>query len=128
MCVDWKASLEIIKNLGFTRLLTSGLQKSAYEGRDIIRQCVELSKRDSGDLIILPGAGINCKNLEIILTETKCYEFHASCRTSRQSIMKYRNERISMGSPGLNEYEIMQTDKNLVKQLVEIFNKVKQID
>jgi copper homeostasis protein len=121
---DWKQSLETIKTLGFDRLLTSGQEKSAYEGRYLIKKCVELSNRDNmKPLIILPGAGITNDNLKEILSVTGCREFHASCKSIRQSQMEFRNNKISMGSPLINEFSINTADINRVKELANIFNK-----
>jgi copper homeostasis protein len=125
MCADWKASLDIIKRLGFSRLLTSGQDKTAFEGRKRICEYVDYLKNES--LIVLPGAGITADNLEVILRETKCKEFHASCRSSRSSKMIYRNTKISMGTPGVDEYEEKFTDIYRVKNLAEGFNNIFRI-
>jgi len=45
---------DIIRIGGIQRILTSGCERSAYEGLDTL---VELSKRAQGRIIILPGAG-----------------------------------------------------------------------
>ena len=122
---NWKLSLDVIKTLGFKRLLTSGQEKSAFEGRKRIREYIEYlnSNNQETNLIIMPGSGITSTNLEIILNETLCKEFHASCRSSRSSRMLYKNDKISMGTPDSDEYKIKFTDISKVKVLSEIYNK-----
>ena len=122
VCADWKLSLDSVKKLGFNRLLTSGQEKTALEGRKRIREYVEHLNQESS-LIIVPGAGITAANIEIILNETLCKEFHASCRSTRSSQMIYKNEKISMGTPGSDEYMMKFTDILKVKFLSEIYNK-----
>jgi copper homeostasis protein len=123
---DWKSSLDVINNLGFKRLLTSGQEKSAFEGRKRIREYIDYinsNNQESKNLIIMPGAGITSTNFEIILNDTLCKEFHASCRSSRSSKMLYKNDKISMGTSDSDEYKIKYTDISKVKILSEIFNR-----
>lgn len=119
VCADWKKSFNQIENLGFNKLLTSGQKKSAYEGKELIRELVTLSKT----VDIIAGAGVNISNLESILKETNCKEFHSSCRVLRDSKMLFRNTQVPMGSPSYDEFSINYTDKFKVKELVEIFKK-----
>lgn len=69
-------ALEAIEQLGFHRILTSGLAPSAQEGTDMLQ---ELQSR--AHLIILPGGGINASNARRILELTGCTELHASAST-----------------------------------------------
>lgn len=114
---DWRKCFEQLESLGFNKLLTSGQQKSAYEGRYLIGELVKLSK----SVDIIAGAGINSVNLEEILRDTNCKEFHASCRSTRDSKMIFRNNQIPMGSPAYDEFSIKFTDKEKVKELSDIF-------
>lgn len=56
---DWQTSLDIVRRLGFTRLLTSGQEKNAFEGRKRIREYVEYIQQhelnNAEQLIIIPG-------------------------------------------------------------------------
>lgn len=119
VCSNWKKSFENIESLGFDKLLTSGLSNNAYDGRWIIKELVDISKK----LAIVAGAGINCTNLESILKDTSVKEFHSSCRSLRNSTMIHRNHQINMGSQAYDEFSISLADKQKVKELKEIFNK-----
>ena len=122
MCADWQSSLDAIQKLGFKRILTSGQEKSAYEGRKNIRKFNDhIIKNCLEPLIIMPGAGINSTNLETLLIETLCKEFHASCRNSRSSRMVYQNKNISMGNSNDSEYIIKYTDVAKVTELAQIY-------
>jgi copper homeostasis protein len=124
VCADWKACYEQLENLGFNKLLTSGQEKNAYEGRKLIAQLVHLSEKAKSEnkkaVEIIAGAGVNQNNLYELLSETKCKEFHASCRSSRQSNMSFK-KIISMGSESVDEYAIKYTDTEIVKELSGIY-------
>ncbi len=105
--------------------MTSGQEKTAYMGRHLIKNLVELS--GANGVQIIAGAGINSSNLSEILKETKCPEFHASCRSSRISKMVFKNSYISMGSPSIDEFEIKFTDKLKCQELAGIYKNHIQI-
>lgn len=71
---DPEVDLATLANLGFKRLLTSGQCSNAQVGSENILQWNGSSKMN-----IMPGAGINSKNLQQIITKTGCTEFHSSC-------------------------------------------------
>jgi len=88
----------------------------------LIKDLVKLS--ETKGIQIIAGAGINSSNLEQILEETNCPEFHASCRSSRISKMVYKSTKdISMGSPFINEFQIMFTDKLKCQELAKIYKR-----
>ncbi|CAF0918890.1 unnamed protein product [Brachionus calyciflorus] len=119
VCSNHKNCFIQIENFGFDKLLTSGLKSNAFDGREIIKELVSMSKT----LQVIAGAGINSKNLELILKETCVKEFHASCRTLRDSKMIFRNTQVPMGSPAYDEFSISVAQKEKVNELKEIFKK-----
>jgi len=71
------AIINSIVELGFDRLLTSGLKPSALEGATHIKKLVE----QLGDKIkILPGSGVTSKNAKQIISSTGASEIHGSCK------------------------------------------------
>lgn len=95
MTNDIHQAVEEVISLGFTRVLTSGGENSALEGLPTICELVH----QAGDrIIIMPGGGINEKNLERILLACKAKEFHGSARQSVSSNMIFKKESIAMGS------------------------------
>ncbi len=67
--------LEALIGLGFTRVLTSGCHRTAFEGRERI---AELNRIANGRIEILPGAGVRPENAVEILRTTGCRQIHGS--------------------------------------------------
>ena len=64
--------------LGCDRLLTSGLAASAYEGRELISELVDMA----GDrIIIMPGAGVRPSNIAALSQRTRALEYHGSAHS-----------------------------------------------
>jgi copper homeostasis protein len=122
VCTEWQESLRTIHRLKIGKILTSGQKKTAYDGRDFIRKMVGMNLNGLG---IIAGSGVNKSNLEAILKETKCHEFHASCRASRESRMHFRRPDIPMGSNAEEEFTIKFTDVNKVLELINIYKAFK---
>jgi copper homeostasis protein len=68
-------ALEMLIDLGVTRVLTSGQQPSASEGAELIRRLIE---RASGRIEILPGAGISPENAADVIVRTGARQIHGS--------------------------------------------------
>lgn len=75
VCRNPLQALLQIRNLGFTRILTSGQAPTAEEGIPLLRQ---LAHRG---ITILAGAGVSPSNAQRILVETGITELHGSLRT-----------------------------------------------
>ena len=111
-------ALETVISLGFTRVLTSGLESSALEGTEMIRRLIHFAR---GRVIVVPGGGITERNLGRILRETGASEFHGSARSSRVSVMEFRNTRVSMGANfGPPEYSTKVADMERVASMVAL--------
>ena len=68
-------ALEKLIDLGCTRLLTSGMTETAWDGRDLIARLVQ----HAGDrLIILAGRGVNPGNIKSLAAVTGAREFHGT--------------------------------------------------
>lgn len=77
-CTDPYKSIEDVIALGCDRLLTSGLAASAYEGRELISELVDMA----GDrIIIMPGAGVRPSNIAALSQETRALEYHGSAHS-----------------------------------------------
>lgn len=82
VCREPIRALSVLKELGVTRILTSGQQPTAEKGIPLLKQLVE----EAGDsLIILPGGGVNSRNAQEILRQTGAMEIHGSCRKGTTS-------------------------------------------
>jgi len=83
-------------DMGILRILTSGQRKNALEGASFIADI----QREYGDKItIMPGAGINAKNIEEIHNIVKCQHYHMSGKVNLGSKMKYTGYMKRMETP-----------------------------
>lgn len=99
-CKDWRKSLEEVIACGCKRILTSGCQPTAMEGKETLKELVRLA----GDRItILVGSGVRPDNARALVEFTHAKEIHSSCKV-----------RTDGG------YE--ETDTETVKQLIHILN------
>ena len=105
---------DVLRSLGVNTILTSGQAPSCLEG---IGRMKELTGAAGKDLTILAGAGINAHAVEILLAQTDLTAFHMSGKQVINSGMEYRNPAVSMGLPGLSEYELWQTDPENVRRV-----------
>lgn len=112
MTRDPRAALEALIGLGCERVLTSGQEKSALEGLDLL---VELVRLAAGRILVMPGGGITERNLPRILRECEVLEFHVSASATRDSLMEFRNTRIPMGRTlSASEYLVPVADAGRV--------------
>ncbi|WP_103072556.1 copper homeostasis protein CutC [Aquimarina sediminis] len=120
MCKNPLSALKQLKEIGVTRVLTSGAKKTALEGTDLIS---ELVQQADGKIIIMPGSGVTEKNLKELIQKTKATEFHSSAKTFEKSKMKYYNTNINMGGNNTtNEFKKIIVDTESIKKMVAILN------
>ena len=86
---DWRQALDTLMELGVARVLTSGQQASVPLGADTIRQMEEYA---AGRIEILPGGGVNARNLDWVAAQTGCTQLHMSGHTVRAD-PSARNDR-----------------------------------
>lgn len=103
-------ALEDIINIGCERLLTSGLQPTAIEGIELIRQLV---KQADQRIIVMPGSGVRSTNLEMLAKQSAATEFHTSARTYIKSMMQHVNHT-------MHELQDVQCDGEEVKKMAEM--------
>ncbi|MBE9609221.1 copper homeostasis protein CutC [Chitinilyticum piscinae] len=108
-------ALEDIIALGCNRLLSSGQAASALEGAALLRQ---LQHQAGERLRVMPGSGVRGSNIADLVRLTGCREFHSSARAPFRSGMQYHNPAVSMGIPGQDEYALVETSPELVRELL----------
>ncbi|QHT69056.1 copper homeostasis protein CutC [Rhodocytophaga rosea] len=113
----FQALEDIITLKKVSRILTSGLEASAYEGADLI---AELIKRANNRISIMPGAGITERNITKIRNITGAIEFHVSGRIKVASQMIYRPTTVFMGGTlRPPEFEQSITDAGKIEAVKE---------
>lgn len=90
---DWRSSLEQLKDLGIDRVLTSGMQATAGQGQDLLRQFVTVAD----PMAVVAGSGINPSNLESLAKATGCRQFHGTfsrpCPSPGRDVMELGQQR-----------------------------------
>jgi copper homeostasis protein len=94
MTRDPYEALDALIELGVDRVLTSGQESSALEGLDLI---TDLIQRAGERMIVMPGGGINERNLQKLVAQSGAREVHVTGNISVESAMQFRNERVFMG-------------------------------
>ncbi|KAG0231311.1 hypothetical protein BGW42_000297 [Actinomortierella wolfii] len=115
----FQALEDIIAIGGIQRILTSGCERSAYEGMDLL---AELSAKANGRIIIMPGAGITERNVNKIVAATGAKEIHVGAGGIKESKMEYRNPYCSMGyAISAPEYSLRVTSENKLGAILQRF-------
>lgn len=112
MSADPIAALRTAKQLGVKTILTSGQANSSLEGIGLYEKLLNEAK---DEITILAGGGINASTIEKLLECTELTAFHMSGKKVIESGMEYRNTKVSMGLPGISEYNIWLTDAQNVR-------------
>lgn len=114
-------SLEDVIELGFERILTSGLQPKATDGVQLLSQLI---KQSDGRISIMPGSGITSQNIISIAETTGATEFHSSASVLKESKMEYINANMN---ESLNYVSVNIEEVKKMVQLLEEYQGVKNI-
>lgn len=113
MCRDPYEALESAKKLGIQTILTSGQKKSCTEGQELIAGLV---KENGGKVDIMVGGGVDAGVIRRLHPVTGASAWHMSGKEVLDSGMEYRQPEVSMGIPGLGEYQIFRTAENKIRE------------
>lgn len=115
VCKDPFTTLDLLDDLGFDRLLTSGQQSIAINGLDLIQRLNERSKT----ITVMPGSGVKSHNLKQFII-SGLTEFHSSATKTIPSPMQYLNPDVCMSH--------CQNDESIRYTLdIDEINKMKMI-
>ena len=107
---DWKRMLGQLIEIGVDRVLTSGLAPDVYYGIDVIREMMDFAQ---GAIQILPGAGVNLKNVDKIIEFTGCDQIHVARFRQRPDASTAGNPDIFFGGalyPPEDRYDVIDGD------------------
>ena len=117
VCRDAFRTLEEALELGVDTILTSGQKANAWAGREMIGALMEKAGERAD---ILVGAGVSAKMIEDFRREyPDAHAFHLSGKSVLDSGMTYRNEEVSMGLPGISEFQVWRTAEESIRQAKE---------
>ena len=109
-----------LQELGIQNILTSGQAQNCLKGKKLLKELVEVSnKNNKSKTEILVGAGLNIGNIGEIINFTGATNFHFSAKKIKQSKMEYKKQDVNMGLKEFNEFEILETDEKLVKEMTD---------
>jgi copper homeostasis protein len=109
--VDPFEALEDIIELGFERILTSGLKPKAIDSLDLLSKLI---KQSDEKIIIMPGSGVTAENIITIAESTGATELHSSATLAEESKMEYKNAKIN---EPLNHVTV---NKEAVKKMADL--------
>lgn len=110
-------ALDQLVKLGVDRILTSGQERNAYDGINMIKKLV---KRAGDKIIIMPGGGINEDNAAEIVAKCGVKEIHASARVRKESRMKFWNVESPMDyQQKLSVYGLRVTSAERIRAIKE---------
>lgn len=115
VCQNLPNALETLISCGVDRVLTSGGEATAHKGCDAI---ADLVQQAGNGISIMAGGGIDAENARKIVQRSGVREIHAGLRSTGQSPMRFRNDKISLGPPGYSSYERVMVREDRVRQLV----------
>ncbi|WP_314291299.1 copper homeostasis protein CutC [Leptotrichia massiliensis] len=114
-----------LQELGVQNILTSGQSQDCLRGKKLLKELVKISTKNSKNKTeILVGAGLNIENIDKIVNFTGATNFHFSGKRIKQSSMEYRKENVNMGLKEFSEFEILETDENLVREVADYLSKL----
>jgi len=114
-CKNPFEALEQLIDIGINRILTSGQRKTAIEGIDLLTELVEKAKNR---IIIMPGSGINDKNISKLINNTKAIEYHSSAKMFKSSKMNYINRRFYNDSEVKSANKTISVDEEQLKKMI----------
>ena len=110
VCSDWKKLLGQLIEIGIDRVLTSGLAPDVSYGADVIREMMDFAQ---GAIQIMPGAGVNLKNVDRIVEATGCDQIHVARFRDVMDASTANNPDIFFGSalyPPEDRYSVIDGD------------------
>ncbi|MDH5598398.1 MAG: copper homeostasis protein CutC [Cyclobacteriaceae bacterium] len=99
-------------DLGVDRVLTSGGESTAFEGMKQIKRIADIAGKS---LIVLPGAGINVKNVKELINYTGVNEVHISGKKT-VSPPEYFSSRMFNSEDYVTDKEIVREVRKILDQ------------
>lgn len=114
-------ALEDVIKTGASRILTSGHQKTAPDGAELISSLIAMAKNR---ISILAGGGINRDNIELLI-QKGCEEFHMSARSYSNGLGHYPMKVPMNGSSDIPEKKLAISDTSKILEIRKILDEIK---
>ena len=112
VCQSPLRALPQLIELGVNRILTSGAEPTALQGKNLIAELVRLA---GSHLTIMPGSGIGPDNIVELIKSTGAREYHFSARRPFPSRMTQKKPQIALTAPGLSEGHLYFSNPEIIK-------------
>ena len=101
--------------MGIDTVLTSGAAAACLQGEAVLAQLLQLQEQENGPQVLI-GAGVNATAIRHFRSRyPQAQAFHMSGKKELESGMIFRRAGVPMGLPGLDEWNIQQTDEENVR-------------
>jgi len=117
MTKDKIPALEDVIGCGFERILTSGGEQSAQQGKQLI---AELHRKAGGRIIVMPGGGVNVTSIETLAEFTGLKEYHVSGRKYIPGGMEYYHGGISISADPLEDRQSLTVDPEQLQKIRQL--------
>lgn len=121
VCSDPKQTLSQAVDLGVSTILTSGQRNTCVDGKGLIAELIHQAEEK---LDILVGGGVSAEAIQVLRPFTKARCYHMSGRKVLESSMRYRNEKVSMGTNCFSEFEIWRTDEEAIARARQVLEQL----
>ena len=118
---DPSRTLDELIDLGFTRLLTSGQQKTAVEGRELIRGLIEQA---GARIEVLAGGGVRAHNVRQLVEATRCTQVHMTAFSARMDVSTSASCPGLGGVPGSPLGSYQHVDPEVVRRMRETLDSI----
>ncbi|HEY2498352.1 MAG TPA: copper homeostasis protein CutC [Candidatus Angelobacter sp.] len=113
MARDLPQALDDLAEIGVDRVLTSGGKKSAVDAMPTLKQLVQ---RGQGRISVMACGELSIANVKAVVSYTNAREVHAGLGTTVTSAMKFRNQKIEMGTLSDGEYQHSVVTESSVRE------------
>ena len=118
VCSDPMRTMEEAIGLGVRSILTSGQEGNCSAGMPLIARLLDAA---DGRIEILVGGGVSPEVIRAFRAALPAARaFHLSGKAVLPSGMVYRNERVSMGLPGISEFQVWRTEEETIRRAAEV--------
>lgn len=114
MAADFNQAIDDLVEVGVDRVLTSGGKKSAIDSMPTLAQLVQHAQ---ARISVMACGELSVANVKAVISYTHVTEVHAGLGTQVTSAMKFRNQKIAMGTLADSEYQHSVVTESSVREL-----------
>jgi copper homeostasis protein len=94
----------------------------AFDMTEGIENLVSLVKKAGNRISVMPGSGVNFKNIKQIAEITGANEMHLSARSFVPGKMKFKQPAVTMGGNVIvPDYDLQLPDEKMIQEIVKLF-------